>query len=192
MHSLKRACGTLPSQSNIFLKRLFDLILASLFSLLMFPAFLAMLLLLRILSPGPVFSRDPRADIQGNAFYILKFRVRHLDGRPFTFGQLLCRYSIDEWPQIFNVFKGEMSFVGPRPHWPEQNEAFARVLQNRYFRSEVKPGITGLAQICGFRGKPASDQEIARRLAADLEYIENWSFGLDCLILLKTGWPRRP
>jgi lipopolysaccharide/colanic/teichoic acid biosynthesis glycosyltransferase len=181
----------LEAAHNRFLKRVTDLILVTAFFLLTVPLLCFTALVQQLASRGPVFSREPRVDLKGNTFQILRFRTKHLDGSSFAFGDFLCRYSLDEWPQIFNVFKGEMSAVGPRAHWPEQNEAFARARQNHYIRSEVKPGITGLAQVRGLRGKPASDEDIERRVATDLEYIENWSLGFDFLILLKTAWPQR-
>ena len=181
----------LEAAHNKFLKRVSDLVLVSTFFLFTCALFGLIAFIQQLASRGPVFSREPRVDLAGKTFEILKFRTKHLDARSFAFGNFLCRYSIDEWPQIFNVFKGETSVVGPRAHWPEQNEAFARAMQNHYIRSDVKPGITGLAQIRGLRGKPASDEDIERRVAADLEYIETWSISLDFLILLKTVWPSR-
>lgn len=181
----------LEAAHNKFLKRVSDLVFVSTFFLFTYALFGLIALIQQLASRGPVFSREPRVDLAGKTFEILKFRTKNLDGSSFAIGNFLCRYSIDEWPQIFNVFKGEMSVVGPRAHWPEQNEAFARAMQDHYIRSEVKPGITGLAQVRGFRGKPASDDDIARRIEADLEYIENWSLSRDLLILLKTTWPWR-
>jgi undecaprenyl-phosphate glucose phosphotransferase len=181
----------LEAAHNKFLKRVSDLVLVSTFFLFTCALFGLIAFIQQLASRGPVFLREPRVDLTGKTFEILKFRTKHLDARSFAFGNFLCRYSIDEWPQIFNVFKGETSVVGPRAHWPEQNEAFARAMQNHYIRSDVKPGITGLAQIRGLRGKPASDEDIERRVAADLEYIETWSISLDFLILLKTVWPSR-
>ena len=181
----------LEAAHNKFLKRVTDLIFVTAFFLLTVPLLCFSILAQQLASRGPVFSREPRVDLKGNTFQILRFRTKHSDGRRFAFGDFLCRYSIDEWPQIFNVFKGEMSVVGPRAHWPEQNEAFARARQKQYIHSEVKPGITGLAQVRGLRGRPASEADIVRRIEADLEYIESWSLSLDLLILFKTAWPRQ-
>ena len=181
----------LEAAHNKFLKRVSDLMLVTVFLIFTVPLFCCIAIAQQLVSRGAVFSREPRVHLDGNTFYILKFRTKHLDGSSFAFGEVLCRYSIDEWPQIFNVFKGEMSVVGPRAHWPEENQAFQRAMQNQYIRSEVKPGITGLAQVRGLRGKPASADDIARRLEADLEYIGNWSLSLDFVILLKTAWPWR-
>ena len=173
---------------NRFLKRGLDLSVAGTCVVAFAPAFVLLWMFQQISSRGPVFTREPRVGLKGEMFNVLKFRTRHPDGSEFWFGKLLCRWQIDEWAQIFNVVRGEMSVVGPRGHWPEQLEDFARVLRNYYIRSEVKSGITGLAQVRGFRGKPHSEEEIVRRVEADVEYVENWSLGLDLSILVRTAW----
>ena len=173
---------------NRFLKRAMDLLLAVTFLLALFPALLLVWILQQASSRGPAFTRESRAGFGGEVFHILKFRTRHADGSEFWFGNILCRWQFDEWPQIFNVLRGEMSVVGPRGHWPEQHEDFVRVLRNYYIRSEVKPGITGLAQVRGLRGRPHLEEEILRRVEADVEYVENWSLGLDLAILARTAW----
>lgn len=173
---------------NRFLKRMLDLVVSVAFLILCFPVILLICVLQQLSSRGAVFIHEPRTGVKGELFKILKFRTRHLDGTEFWLGNLLCRWQMDEWAQIFNVLRGEMSIVGPRGHWPEQHEDFARVLRNYYIRSEVKPGITGLAQVRGFRGRPHSEEEIVRRVEADVEYVENWSLGLDLAILARTAW----
>jgi lipopolysaccharide/colanic/teichoic acid biosynthesis glycosyltransferase len=95
--------------------------------------------------------------------------------------------SIDELPQFLNVLKGEMSVVGPRPHLEEHNEKFSKVFENYYVRSFVKPGITGLAQVQGFRGEAADEYLLKRRIEADIIYLENWSWSGDLIIILKTA-----
>ena len=181
----------LEKAHNRFLKRVVDLVGALSFILIVSPGFALLCLLQKIFSPGPLFLREPRVGTKGDFFRIIKLRTTNTNGTTGVFGGLLCRTAIDEWPQLINVLKGEMSLVGPRAHWPEQNEEFARVLRNYYIRSDVKPGITGLAQVRGFRGRPRSDQEIERRVRADVEYVENWSLGLDVVILIRTLFPER-
>src|SRR5688572_6660327 len=174
-----------------FLKRVVDLVGALSFILIFWSAFVLLCLLQKILSPGPLFLHEARVGMKGDFFRIIKLRTRNADGSTGWFGRALCRAAIDELPQLINVLKGEMSLVGPRAHWPEQNEEFVRVLRNYYIRSDVKPGITGLAQVRGFRGRPHSDEEIERRVRADVEYVENWSLGLDVVILIQTSFPGR-
>jgi lipopolysaccharide/colanic/teichoic acid biosynthesis glycosyltransferase len=173
---------------NRLVKRAVDVIGAALFISIVVPLFLLIGLVQRITSAGPLFKTEPRVALKGDLFRIFKFRTGNQDGSSHWFGQFLCRWGIDEWPQILNVLKGEMSLVGPRAHWPEQSEDFARVMRNHYIRSDVKPGITGLAQVRGFRGIPHSEGEIVQRVEADVEYVENWSLGLDMVILWRTCW----
>jgi lipopolysaccharide/colanic/teichoic acid biosynthesis glycosyltransferase len=182
----------LEQAHNRFLKRVVDLVGALFFILIMWPAFALICLVHKILSLGPLFLFEPRVGLKGDFFRIIKLRTTNTDGSPSSFGRMLCRTALDEWPQLINVLKGEMSLVGPRAHWPEQNEDFARVLRNYYLRSDVKPGITGLAQVRGFRGRPHSDVEIERRVRADAEYVENWSLSLDLVILIRTLFQLRP
>jgi lipopolysaccharide/colanic/teichoic acid biosynthesis glycosyltransferase len=110
------------------------------------------------------------------------------DSRIFSAGHLLRRFSIDEIPQFLNVLKGNMSVVGPRPHLTEHNDKFAELLSNYHIRAFVKPGITGLAQVRGFRGESTTREEIAARLRSDLVYLENWSLILDLSIIVRTVW----
>jgi len=112
--------------------------------------------------------------------------VKQDDPRLFPAGRWLRRFSVDELPQFLNVLSGEMSLVGPRPHLPKHNELFARAMQNYHVRAGVRPGITGLAQVRGFRGGTFCDRDIANRVDSDIDYLENWSFSLDCSILLRT------
>ena len=98
------------------------------------------------------------------------------------------RLSIDELPQFINVLKGDMSVTGPRPHMIEHNAQFAQQMSNYHIRTFVKPGITGLAQVRGFRGEARSPHEIARRLESDISYLENWRLALDLSIIARTAW----
>jgi exopolysaccharide biosynthesis polyprenyl glycosylphosphotransferase len=150
-------------------------------------------------SPGPLFYWQRRAGIQNEEFNILKFRTMHVNGTPesqaregdpriFPAAKWFRRFSIDELPQFLNVIAGEMSVVGPRPHLVEHNQQFARVISEYHIRSLVKPGITGLAQVRGFRGETQQTEQIAARLQSDLVYLENWSLILDISIMMRTGW----
>jgi putative colanic acid biosynthesis UDP-glucose lipid carrier transferase len=154
----------------------------------------------RFQSSGPLFYKQQRAGIQNITFSIYKFRSMHTDHgqvtrqatmddeRVYAFGRFMRRYSIDELPQFLNVWRGEMSVVGPRPHLAEHNDMFAKVMKNYHIRTYVKPGITGLAQVRGFRGEITRPSDIDHRLASDLYYIENWTVMLDLTIVLRTIW----
>jgi lipopolysaccharide/colanic/teichoic acid biosynthesis glycosyltransferase len=109
------------------------------------------------------------------------------DDRVFPAGRWLRKFSIDELPQFFNVLRGEMSVVGPRPHLLKHNELFSRAIGNYHVRAVVKPGITGLAQVSGFRGAISQPAEIAARVKADIHYLENWSLASDCWIIVRTA-----
>ena len=133
-------------------------------------------------------------------FSIVKFRTLHHDlrhdeatqvsqgdSRVFRGGHLLRKFSIDEMPQFLNVFVGDMSIIGPRPHLVEHDEIFARFMESYHTRARVKPGITGLAQIRGHRGQTGgSPDKVRMRVLSDISYLENWSIELDLTILAKT------
>jgi putative colanic acid biosynthesis UDP-glucose lipid carrier transferase len=185
---------------NRVIKRMVDITLAlPAVVLLLPPLALFVWIAQRTQSPGPLFFRQTRAGIQNRRFEIIKFRSMHLenpdatkqatenDVRVFTFGRLLRKYSIDEIPQFLNVLRGEMSLVGPRPHMLEHNEAFAKVMAHYHVRTFVKPGVTGLAQVRGFRGEAHTADDIRKRVECDVEYIERWSLLLDIAVILKTA-----
>ena len=150
-------------------------------------------------SPGPVFYSQPRTGLQNQNFHIIKFRSMAVnnddvarqasanDDRIFPAGRWFRKLSIDEFPQFLNVLRGEMSVVGPRPHLAEHNEQFSRLMRNYYVRKFVKPGITGLAQVNGFRGETKDNEDLIRRIEFDIEYLENWSLGADLAIIGRTG-----
>jgi putative colanic acid biosynthesis UDP-glucose lipid carrier transferase len=149
-------------------------------------------------SPGPLFYHQTRAGVQNREFEILKFRTMHVsdeseglrvrggDTRIFPLGRFLRRFSIDELPQFLNVLSGKMSVIGPRPHLIEHNQKFSELLDGYHIRAFVKPGMTGLAQVRGFRGEATTREAIAARLQSDLIYIENWSVILDFSLILRT------
>jgi len=166
-------------------------------------------LLIKWDSPGPVFFRQKRLGLDNRPFSILKFRTmtqgpsggelqqaRRDDARVTRVGSFLRRSSLDELPQLINVLRGEMSLIGPRPHpmwtradqlWPDQGDKpLEQVLSEYASRHRVKPGITGWAQVCGWRGETETVDKMARRVEHDLHYIENWSLWLDIRILVLT------
>ena len=185
---------------NQMLKRIFDLVVASIAVVTVLPVACLFVKLIHLLqSRGPLFYKQMRTGINGKPFEIYKFRSLHArphnegkqveeeDPRVFSGGRLIRKLSIDELPQFLNVLRGEMSVIGPRPHFLEHDEYFAKLLENYKTRSLVKPGITGLAQIRGFRGNTEGDVgHIQRRILSDIAYLEGWSLKLDFIILFKT------
>jgi len=149
-------------------------------------------------SPGPLFFKQNRSGADGKGFQIYKFRTmtvnhgkeavqaRANDVRVFKGGALMRKLSIDEMPQFLNVLKGDMSVVGPRPHMTEHDALFALECSEYALRHNVKPGVTGLAQVRGHRGPVDDAQEIKDRVTSDIEYCQNWSFGLDLQIIART------
>jgi putative colanic acid biosysnthesis UDP-glucose lipid carrier transferase len=185
---------------NSMLKRLSDIALSSLVMLVIWPFMLLIALGVRLSSPGPVLFKQRRYGLNGEEIIVYKFRtmtvcedgdrtykqVTKNDSRVTPFGALLRATSLDELPQIFNVLTGEMSLVGPRPHAVAVNEQYRKLISGYMIRHKVKPGITGWAQINGFRGGESLD-EMQGRVAHDLDYLRNWSLGLDLWIILKTA-----
>jgi putative colanic acid biosynthesis UDP-glucose lipid carrier transferase len=191
----------LENPLNRILKRTLDLFVAVPVVMVVLPPLAVLVWLLqRFQSPGPLFYTQTRAGLQNRHFQIIKFRTMHVrhgeesrqatrnDGRVFPAGRWLRRFSIDELPQFVNVLRGDMSVTGPRPHLTEHNALFAAQLANYHIRTLVTPGITGLAQVRGFRGEARTAAEIAHRLASDLSYLENWRLVLDLSIIVRTVW----
>ncbi len=191
----------LESPFNRLMKRCLDLAVAVPAALIVLPVSTALVWIFqRLQSPGPVFYSQPRSGIHNQPFQILKYRTMHLrnddvnrqasaqDSRIYPAGRWFRKLSIDELPQFINVLRGDMSVVGPRPHLQDHNRQWARLMENYHVRSFVKPGITGLAQVRGFRGEAKSDEVLRMRVLADIEYIENWSFSLDCMLVIRTAW----
>lgn len=154
----------------------------------------------KVQSPGPLFFRQKRTGTQKRHFEMLKFRTMHVtnddaarqategDERVYPFGRFLRKTSLDEFPQFINVLRGEMSLVGPRPHMPEHDAMFTKVMSSYPIRSLVKPGVTGLAQVRGYRGEAKNNDDVRQRVLCDIEYIEQWSPLLDLYIILRTAW----
>jgi exopolysaccharide biosynthesis polyprenyl glycosylphosphotransferase len=189
----------LENPLNRFFKRAIDLAIAVPVMLFIFP-FVAVIVLMaqRLQSPGPLFHVQRRAGMQNRQFKIYKFRTmrpghddvsrqaRHGDERVYPLGKWFRKLSIDEVPQFWNVLRGDMSIVGPRPHLIEHNNQFSRLMENYHVRTFVKPGITGLAQVRGFRGEARDNSDIENRITCDIEYLENWNLSLECGIILRT------
>lgn len=189
----------LENPLNRFFKRAIDMVIALPVMLIIFPLLTAIVWLAqRLQSPGPLFHVQTRAGMQNKRFPIYKFRTMHPenseiarqasanDERVYSLGKWFRKLSIDEVPQFWNVLRGEMSIVGPRPHLIEHNDEFSQLMSNYHVRTFVKPGITGLAQVRGFRGEAKSSSDIEKRVACDIEYLENWNLSLECGIILRT------
>jgi putative colanic acid biosynthesis UDP-glucose lipid carrier transferase len=116
----------------------------------------------------------------------LSRQAREGDERVYPAGRWFRKFSFDEIPQFWNVLVGDMSTVGPRPHLIEHNNQFAHLMENYHVRAFVKPGITGLAQVRGFRGEARDHSDIENRVSCDIEYLENWNISLECGIILRT------
>jgi exopolysaccharide biosynthesis polyprenyl glycosylphosphotransferase len=187
------------SMLEVLMKRGFDLLASALGLLLLAPFFLMVSSLIKLDSPGPVLFVQRRYGFNQEPFRIFKFRSMTVsasqeefqqatrdDARVTAIGRLLRRYNIDELPQLLNVFLGEMSLVGPRPHALQHDRAFEDKVALYARRHNVKPGITGWAQVNGFRGETATDEQMRARVEHDLYYIDNWSFWFDLRIILMT------
>jgi len=181
------------------LKRIEDLVVASLALVLAAPVLLAVAIGVRLSSPGPILFRQRRYGLDGRRVWVYKFRSMSVtedgdrvfraadrdDPRITRFGAFIRRTSLDELPQLMNVLQGRMSIVGPRPHAVAMNEEYRKLIPSYMLRHKIKPGITGLAQVRGYRG--GDDLEhMKKRIACDIEYLRDWSPALDLWIILKT------
>jgi putative colanic acid biosynthesis UDP-glucose lipid carrier transferase len=185
---------------NGLVKRLEDLLLSSLILVAISPVLLATAVAVKLSSPGPVIFRQRRYGLDGKEIVVYKFRTMHVmqdgadvphatrhDPRVTWLGHFLRKLSIDELPQFVNVLQGRMSIVGPRPHAVAHNETYRRVIKGYMVRHKVKPGITGLAQVKGYRGEIRSLDSMQKRVEYDLDYLRNWSLLLDLAIILRTA-----
>lgn len=192
-------CETPFRGLNGVLKRASDLILAAFILTLLSPLMLALALTVKLNSPGPVIFKQRRYGLDGEEIIVYKFRsmsvtedgdtiaqARRNDNRISRLGALLRRTSLDELPQFINVLQGRMSIVGPRPHAVAHNEFYRPLIKSYMLRHKVKPGITGWAQINGFRGETDSLDKMEGRIRYDLDYLRNWSLRLDLHIIVKT------
>lgn len=194
--------GPLNSIGSAYVKSLFDVTVACTLLLLLSPIMLVIALAVKLTSMGPVFYSQPRHGWDGSVFDIWKFRsmyehteaggkisqAKKGDRRVTPLGRFLRRTSLDELPQLFNVLNGTMSMVGPRPHSVVHNFDYARKINRYMTRHRIKPGITGFSQVNGLRGETETLEKMQRRVAHDLEYINNWSIWLDLIILAKTPY----
>jgi putative colanic acid biosynthesis UDP-glucose lipid carrier transferase len=180
-------------------KRAFDIAVAALALLIFAPLLLVLALAIRIESSGPVLFRQHRTGLGGQPFTIFKLRSMHVhqpkgvlvqasrgDDRITVVGRFIRALSLDELPQLLNVLRGDMSLVGPRPHALSHDADWACAVPNYASRFRARPGLTGLAQVNGYRGQVHSTRDIDDRVRADIDYIDNWSFGRDIEIILKT------
>ncbi len=192
-------CETPFTGTNELVKRITDIIFASIILTAISPVLLALAIGVKLSSPGPVIFKQRRNGLDGKEIFVYKFRsMRTMDNGPVVkqatkgdpritpFGAFIRRTSLDELPQFINVLQGRMSIVGPRPHAVAHNEQYRELIKAYMVRHKVKPGITGWAQIHGYRGETDTIEKMKARVEYDLEYLRNWSLALDLKIILRT------
>jgi len=192
-------CETPYSGVNALLKRWFDVVVTSAALLLLWPILLVAAIGVKLSSPGPIIFKQRRYGLDGREIRVFKFRSMRVqddgpvvrqatreDPRITRFGRFMRKTSIDELPQLFNVLAGSMSLVGPRPHAVAHNEQYRKMIKGYMLRHKVQPGITGWAQVNGFRGETATLEKMRARVEHDLYYLRNWSLSLDLWICFKT------
>lgn len=186
---------------NLVVKRFADIVLSSLALIVAVPLMLVIAVGTKLTSPGPVFFKQRRYGLDGREIVVYKFRTmtvcedgsdisqaKRCDPRVTPFGAFLRRTSLDELPQFLNVLQGSMSVVGPRPHAIAHNEQYRNLIKSYMWRHKVKPGITGWAQVNGWRGETDTLDKMEQRVKYDLYYIENWSIWFDIKIMWLTVW----
>lgn len=184
---------------NRLVKRTFDVTVSLLFLCTLFPIIVIVAgTIIKITSPGPIFFNQKRNGLKNKEFWCYKFRSMKVnkesdtrqatndDPRKTRFGDFMRRTNIDELPQFINVLLGDMSVVGPRPHMLKHTEEYSKIINKYMVRHFIKPGITGWAQVTGFRGEIRRPEDMEGRIKADIWYMEHWSFLLDLYILYKT------
>lgn len=183
---------------NKFIKRTFDIIFSSIVLLFSPIIFIPVAIAIKISSPGPIFFKQKRTGYRGQDFYCWKFRTMKVnadsdkvqakkdDPRKTRVGDFLRKTSIDELPQFINVWLGDMSVVGPRPHMLKHTEDYSKLIDKYMVRHAIKPGITGWAQVNGYRGLTEELWQMEKRVEYDVWYIENWTFLLDLKIIVRT------
>lgn len=188
----------LTYMSNIIVKRLFDIVFSLIACILLLPFIPIIGFIILCQSRGPIFFKQERTGLNGKTFLCYKFRSMHVnsdantkqatkgDSRKFAFGEFMRKTNIDELPQFFNVLVGDMSVVGPRPHMVYHTEHYRKLIDKYMVRHFSRPGITGWAQVTGFRGETKELWQMEERIRRDIWYIENWSFWLDLKIILMT------
>ncbi|MCC6076423.1 undecaprenyl-phosphate glucose phosphotransferase [Pseudomonas sp. GCM10022188] len=199
LYSLDLSCSPMDGPSR-WVKRAEDLLIGGAISLLILPICLVIAIAIKLTSPGPVLFKQYRTGINGRKFKVYKFRsmvvhqeardevtqAKKQDPRITRIGAFLRRTSLDELPQFFNVMQGRMSIVGPRPHALAHNEYYKDLVESYMQRHKVKPGITGWAQVNGYRGETDTLEKMQKRVEYDLWYIDNWSMWLDLKIIFWT------
>jgi putative colanic acid biosynthesis UDP-glucose lipid carrier transferase len=180
------------------MKSAFDILFAVCFLVVFSPVYLLTYIIIKIVSPGPAIYKAKRVGKEGVLFDCYKFRSMHVnkdadsvqatehDPRKFPFGNFMRKTNIDELPQFFNVLKGDMSIVGPRPHMLHHTEMYGKLIDKYMVRLFCKPGITGWAQVNGFRGETKELWQMEDRVKCDIWYVEHWTPWLDLLIIAKT------
>ena len=184
---------------NGIVKRVSDIVLASLILLLISPILAAVALGVKLSSPGPIIFKQRRYGLDGKEILVYKFRSMRVtddgpvvkqatkdDPRVTKFGAFIRKTSLDELPQFVNVLQGRMSIVGPRPHAVAHNEMYRKLIKSYMIRHKVKPGITGWAQVNGLRGETETVEKMKARIEYDLDYLRHWSLSLDLKIIWKT------
>jgi Undecaprenyl-phosphate glucose phosphotransferase len=187
------------SEWGAFLKMIEDYVIGAICLVLALPAMVVIAVAIKLDSEGPVFFRQRRHGYNHRVIEVLKFRTMRVledgesvrqatknDSRVTRVGAFLRRTSLDELPQFWNVIRGEMSVVGPRPHAIAHNTYYGKLIEKYANRHRVKPGITGWAQVHGFRGETSDSDMMSKRVGYDLAYIENWSIWLDLKIVIMT------
>ena len=200
-HFLVMQTEPLEDPINRAAKRALDVAISLPVCLIILPVLcLLVALMQRIQAPGPLFFNRPRGGQNRKPFNMFKFRSMYAvdhdinkqatfgDSRIFPFGKIMRKTSLDEFPQFFNVLRGDMSIVGPRPHLPKHDEEFSKITRTYHGRAFVKPGITGLAQVRGYRGEITEPHKLHRRVYWDLYYVSRWSLWLDIRIIATTAW----
>ena len=189
----------LENYENQIIKRTFDIVFSSLVIIFLLSWLIPLLgILIKLDSKGPIFFAQKRSGLKNEHFYCLKFRSMKVnklanqkmatknDDRITKLGLFLRKTSIDELPQFLNVFVGNMSIVGPRPHMISQTKKYSKILDQYMVRHLIKPGITGWAQVMGARGEIYKDEDMNKRIKKDIWYIQNWSLFLDFKIIFLT------
>ena len=194
-----RSKSLLEQERNLVLKRTFDVVFSLCFLCLLFPFILVVVFVLtKCTMPGRVFFVQKRTGLNGKTFKCYKFRsmkenpysdekqATKGDDRITWWGQIMRKTNLDETPQFINVLMGDMSIVGPRPHMLKHTDEFTELVDGYMLRHQVKPGVTGLSQVIGYRGEIRKVEDLQNRVKYDLYYIDNWSFFLDLQIIFKT------
>lgn len=181
-------------------KRIFDVVFASLTLVALAPVWVVVAIWVAVTSPGGVFFRQKRTGYKGREFDLLKFRSMYVnneadtrqadenDNRITPVGKFLRKSSIDELPQLWNVVKGDMSLIGPRPHMISETDYYSPKIKDYNRRHEMRPGLTGNAQVKGYRGATPTVEDMANRVNADLDYVDHFSLWFDLKILTLTVW----